>query len=175
MRLMIRARRVSFASIDAEDESMAMAATFSQPATLQDYRNMMDTKGSQAKAQERNAKTSATSEKKAENDKPQGERPRKGQWTCGQRLDNGNPCGYRNFFYENGNRNDHTAKKRCDGCGKDKKVPPRNHAVTTLTEEFKKSQDSTNKALAALTEQMAAMAQPGTSSTPSGNASLAPR
>ena len=66
---------VSFASIDAEDESMAMSATFSQPATLQDYRNMMDSKESQSKAQERDTETPATTGKETEEDTPQGTRP----------------------------------------------------------------------------------------------------
>ena len=107
--------RVSFASIDADDESMAMAATFSQPATLQDYRNLMDATGSQAKAQERDTETPATTGKKTEEDTPQGTRPIKALWRCGQKLDDRTTCGYRNFYYEHANRNGHHQQ----GAGRD--------------------------------------------------------
>ena len=150
---------VSFASIDAEDESMAMAATFSQPATLQDYRNLMDATGSQAKAQERDTETPAATGKETEEDTPRGTRPIKAPWPCGQKLDDGTTCGYRNSYYEQANRSDHTVKEKCDNCGQEKLIMLGSNDATTLAEEFKRSQDIINKALVAMTEQMAGITQ----------------
>ena len=148
---------VAFGSIDEDDESNDIAAAFSQPATIQDYRSLMDA-APQVNVPERVTK-SVTLEKKTEEGTPQSTRPIKALWRCGQKLDDGTTCGYRNFYYEHANRNDHTVKEKCDNCGLEKLKMLGSNDATTLAEEFKRSQDITNKALVVMTEQMAEITQ----------------
>ena len=65
----------------------------------------------------------------------------------------------RNYYYEHANRSDHTVKEKCDNCGQVKLIMSESNDAPTLVEELRRSQDITNKALAAMTEQMAAIEQ----------------
>ena len=126
--IMLSAMEDTYVDGSSGDSDMALAAaTFSQPATVEDFRELMKrgtplpaAKLAGQSAQRGGiAKAAPTQRKVKEEQSGPGKdsRKRRPKWTCLGTLSNGSMCGHQNYHYQSRDFQDATILRKCEKCG----------------------------------------------------------